>query len=105
MKYNFEFSRVLFDLAETYGKKVVYSSSAANKGDGGHTPSNLYGWSKYIAEKYGQGLNKGDRKLSDLGEQSKWNYFSIVEQELIESIQNAKTLEFKKLKLERSFFK
>ena len=31
MKYNFEFSRVLFDLAETYGKKVVYSSSAANK--------------------------------------------------------------------------
>ena len=53
MKYNFEFSRVLFDLAETYGKKVVYSSSAANKGDGGHTPSNLYGWSKYIAEKYG----------------------------------------------------
>lgn len=59
----------------------------------------------YIAEKYGQGLNKGDRKLSDLGEQSKWNYFSIVEQELIESIQNAKTLEFKKLKLERSFFK
>ena len=53
MKYNFEFSRILFDLAETNGKKVVYSSSAANKGDGGHTPSNLYGWSKYIAEKYG----------------------------------------------------
>ena len=26
------------------------------------------------------------------------NYFSIVEQELIESIQNAKTLEFKKIK-------
>ena len=54
MKYNFEFSRVLFDLAETYGKKVVYSSSAANKGEGGQTPSNLYGWSKYIAEKYGE---------------------------------------------------
>ena len=53
MKYNFEFSRVLFDLSEEYGKRVVYSSSAANKGDGGQTPSNLYGWSKYIAEKYG----------------------------------------------------
>ena len=33
---------------------MVYSSSAANKGDGGQTPSNLYGWSKYIAEKYGE---------------------------------------------------
>ena len=54
MKYNFEFSRILFDFSEEYGKKVVYSSSAANKGDGGQTPSNLYGWSKYIAEKYGE---------------------------------------------------
>ena len=54
MKYNFEFSRILFDLSEEYGKKVVYSSSAANKGDGGQTPSNLYGWSKYITEKYGE---------------------------------------------------
>ena len=54
MKYNFEFSRVLFKKSRNQdGKKVVYSSSAANKGDGGHTPSNLYGWSKYIAEKYG----------------------------------------------------
>jgi len=53
MKYNFEFSRVLFNMAEYYNKKVVYSSSAANKGDGGSTPSNLYGWSKYVAEKYG----------------------------------------------------
>lgn len=53
MKYNFEFSRVLFNIAEFYGKKVVYSSSAANKGENGKTPSNLYGWSKYIAEKYG----------------------------------------------------
>ena len=53
MKYNFEFSRVLFDLADICGKKVIYASSAANKGDGGQTPSNLYGWSKYITEKYG----------------------------------------------------
>jgi len=53
MKYNYEFSRVLFDYAQKCKKKVVYSSSAANKGDGGQTPSNLYGWSKYIAEQYG----------------------------------------------------
>jgi ADP-L-glycero-D-manno-heptose 6-epimerase len=54
MKYNFEFSRQLFDLACIWEKKVVYSSSAANKGDGGSTPSNLYGWSKYITEQYGR---------------------------------------------------
>tara|TARA_Y100000592_G_C5366922_1_gene266518 strand:- start:33 stop:833 length:801 start_codon:yes stop_codon:yes gene_type:complete len=53
MKYNYEFSRQLFDLAQIWGKKVVYSSSAANKGDGGSVPSNLYGWSKYITEQYG----------------------------------------------------
>ena len=53
MNCNFEFSRVLFNLAEYYDKKVVYSSSAANKGEGGSVPSNLYGWSKYVTEKYG----------------------------------------------------
>ena len=53
MKYNYEFSRQLFDLAQRWDKKVIYASSAANKGDGGSVPSNLYGWSKYITEQYG----------------------------------------------------
>ena len=52
LKYNYEFSRILFDLAEMYGKKVIYASSAANTGDTG-LPSNIYGWSKYITEQYG----------------------------------------------------
>ena len=52
LKYNFEFSRQLFDLACIWEKKVVYSSSAANTGDKG-LPSNIYGWSKYITEAYG----------------------------------------------------
>ena len=52
LKYNFEFSKVLFDLAASYQKKVIYSSSAANTGIEG-LPSNIYGWSKYITEKYG----------------------------------------------------
>ena len=52
LKYNFEFSKVLFDLAAAYQKKVIYSSSAANTGIEG-LPSNIYGWSKYITEKYG----------------------------------------------------
>jgi ADP-L-glycero-D-manno-heptose 6-epimerase len=52
LKYNYEFSRILFDSAEMYGKKVIYASSAANTGDAG-LPSNIYGWSKYITEQYG----------------------------------------------------
>ena len=50
--YNYEFSRKLFDYAESFDKKVVYSSSAANTGDNG-MPSNIYGWSKYVTENYG----------------------------------------------------
>ena len=52
LKYNYLFSKELFDLAQIYDKKVVYSSSAANTGESG-TPSNIYGWSKYITEQYG----------------------------------------------------
>ena len=52
LKYNYVFSKELFDLAFIYEKTVVYSSSAANTGDKG-LPSNIYGWSKYIAEEYG----------------------------------------------------
>lgn len=52
MKYNYEFSKVLFDLAQIWDKPVIYASSAANDGDDG-LPSNYYGWSKYITEQYG----------------------------------------------------
>ena len=52
MKYNYEFSKVLFDLSEEHNKQVIYSSSGANTGDKG-LPSNFYGWSKYITEQYG----------------------------------------------------
>ena len=31
---------------------MIYSSSAANYGERGENPSNLYGWSKYTAEDY-----------------------------------------------------
>ena len=52
MKYNYEFSKVLFELANIWNKPVVYASSAANDGDNG-LPSNFYGWSKYVTEQYG----------------------------------------------------
>ena len=52
MKYNCEFSKVLFDLAEISKIPIVYSSSAACYGTNG-VPTNLYGWSKYLTECYG----------------------------------------------------
>ena len=55
MKYNFEYSKKIFDLSHKYKCKVIYSSSAANTGDNG-LPSNIYGWSKYLAEQYGSAL-------------------------------------------------
>ena len=55
MRFNFEYSKKIFDLSHKYGCKVIYSSSAANTGDNG-LPSNIYGWSKYLAEQYGSAL-------------------------------------------------
>ena len=56
LNYNYVFSKKLFDLAKKYNKKVVYASSAANDGIDG-TPSNIYGWSKLLAEQYGLALD------------------------------------------------
>jgi ADP-L-glycero-D-manno-heptose 6-epimerase len=50
--FNYEFTKYL---ARESGKKnipLIYSSSAANYGINGKYPSNLYGWSKYVAEDY-----------------------------------------------------
>ena len=52
LKYNFHFSKILFDLAKKYNKQVVYSSSSAVYGNG-ELPENIYAWSKYLAEQYG----------------------------------------------------
>jgi ADP-L-glycero-D-manno-heptose 6-epimerase len=51
--WNYTTSKILFDLARKYDKKVVYSSSAANYGSGDGIPNNIYGWSKLLAEEYG----------------------------------------------------
>lgn len=52
MVLNFEFTKLITDWVKSNGKKIVYSSSAANYGTNGEHPSNLYGWSKYVAEQY-----------------------------------------------------
>jgi ADP-L-glycero-D-manno-heptose 6-epimerase len=52
MTINFEFTRRLSEWCQLLGKKMIYSSSAANYGTNEEYPSNLYGWSKYAAEQY-----------------------------------------------------
>lgn len=52
MKLNYEFTKVLVDWSKSNNSKLIYSSSAANYGVNGKYPSNLYGWSKYVAEQY-----------------------------------------------------
>jgi len=52
MLVNYEFTKHLTDLCRSKGVPFIYSSSAANYGENGVYPSNLYGWSKYTSEGY-----------------------------------------------------
>jgi len=52
MTLNFESTKILMDYAKKYDVPLIYSSSAANYGTNNLYPSNLYGWSKYVAEQY-----------------------------------------------------
>jgi ADP-L-glycero-D-manno-heptose 6-epimerase len=51
MERNFESTRILANWCNSNNSKLVYSSSAACYGVNGLVPSNLYGWSKFCAEK------------------------------------------------------
>lgn len=52
MTKNYESTKLITDWAKHNNAKLIYSSSAASYGINDRYPSNLYGWSKYIAEKY-----------------------------------------------------
>jgi ADP-L-glycero-D-manno-heptose 6-epimerase len=81
MVENFESTKTLFDWAKSKRVPFVYSSSAANYGTNGRFPSNLYGWSKYVAEQYV--ISKGGVALRYFnvygpGEDHKGNMASFV---------------------------
>ena len=66
--HNFVRSRVVFEFAKKYDKRVVFASSSAIYGYGGSLvrssgPTNSYSWSKYCAEKLGMSL-LGDKFIS-----------------------------------------
>ena len=52
MLKNYEVTKWIADWCSRRDKALVFSSSAANYGTNGIYPSNLYGWSKYVAEDY-----------------------------------------------------
>jgi len=49
---NFESTKIISDYCKENNVPIIYSSSAASYGVNNQYPSNLYGWSKYIAEQY-----------------------------------------------------
>lgn len=52
MELNYQSTKIISDWVSSKGKKLVYSSSASSYGTNNEFPSNLYGWSKYVAEGY-----------------------------------------------------
>lgn len=52
MERNYESTKIIADWCNQKGSMLIYSSSAASYGVNGNYPSNLYGWSKYVAENY-----------------------------------------------------
>ena len=50
MELNYESTKMMAAYSAYFGCKLIYSSSAANTGNDGNGPSNLYGWSKYAGE-------------------------------------------------------
>ena len=52
LEQNYQSTKLISDWCSERKRKLIYSSSAANYGVNGKYPSNLYGWSKYVAEDY-----------------------------------------------------
>ena len=86
--FNYEFTKYLAHESSRKNIPFIYSSSAANYGVSGKYPSNLYGWSKYVAEDYV--LAKGGLALRYFnvygpGEEHKGNMASFAYQAFINS--------------------
>ena len=52
MEQNYQSTKLISDWCKDEKRNLIFSSSAANYGIKGKYPSNLYGWSKYVAEDY-----------------------------------------------------
>lgn len=95
MKVNFEFSKKISDWCSKKNVKLIYSSSAANYGDNNYFPSNLYAWSKYVAESYinlNGGLSLRYFNVYGPGEEKKGKMSSFIYQSLLSKTENKKRI-------------
>lgn len=80
---NYESTKAYADWCNQNAKSLVYSSSAASYGVNNLYPSNLYGWSKYVAEDYvikSHGIGLRYFNVYGEGEEHKKNMSSIAYQ-------------------------
>lgn len=94
MKLNFEFTKLLVDWSKITNSKLIYSSSAANYGQNDRYPSNLYGWSKYVAEQYvisNNGIALRYFNVYGPGEENKGVMSSVAYQSFMKKIEEGKS--------------
>jgi ADP-L-glycero-D-manno-heptose 6-epimerase len=97
MTRNYESTKVIADWCVLKNRELIYSSSAANYGEDGKYPSNLYGWSKYTAEDYvvkSGGVALRYFNVYGPGEEFKGNMASFVFQAHLKNLNNEKILIF-----------
>lgn len=97
MTRNYESTKVITDWCVLKNRKLIYSSSAANYGEDGKYPSNLYGWSKYTAEDYvvkSGGVALRYFNVYGPGEEFKGSMASFVFQAYLKNLNKEKILIF-----------
>lgn len=93
MTRNFESTKILVDYSFKKSIPLIYSSSAANYGTNNEFPSNLYGWSKYVAEQYvisNGGIALRYFNVYGPGEESKGKMASVAFQMFEKDMKNIK---------------
>jgi ADP-L-glycero-D-manno-heptose 6-epimerase len=91
MLLNYEFTKHLSILCKSKNIPLIYSSSAANYGTNNEHPSNLYGWSKYVAEDYvisNGGIGLRYFNVYGPGEEHKGKMSSVAYQMFLKSKNN-----------------
>jgi len=99
MVRNYESTKIMMDWCIENNKPFIYSSSAANYGTNDRYPSNLYGWSKYVAEGYvisNGGIALRYFNVYGPGEEDKGRMASVAYQMFIKNNKNEEILLFPK---------
>lgn len=91
MTRNYESTKVISKWCKSNNRRIIFSSSAANYGESGFYPSNLYGWSKYAAEDFvvhHGGIALRYFNVYGPGEQNKGNMASFLYQAYKKNLKN-----------------